>query len=82
MIKYKLLCKDCELKFDSWFSSSSEYEKLKKKKLLICHNCNSEKVEKTLMAPHLIVEKLKMMKNLILRSIKKLRKQLKITKSL
>ena len=54
MIKYKLLCKDCELKFDSWFSSSSEYEKLKKKKLLICHNCNSEKVEKTLMAPQLI----------------------------
>ena len=54
MIKYKLLCNDCELKFDSWFSSSSEYEKLKKKKLLICHNCNSEKVEKTLMAPQLI----------------------------
>ena len=51
MIKYKLLCNDCELKFDSWFSSSSEYEKLKKRKLLICHNCNSEKVEKTLMAP-------------------------------
>jgi len=46
MIKYKLLCNDCELKFDSWFSTSSEYEKLKKKKLLICHNCNSEKVEK------------------------------------
>ena len=54
MIKYKLLCNDCELNFDSWFSSSSEYEKLKKKKLLICHNCNSEKVEKTLMAPQLI----------------------------
>ena len=54
MIKYKLLCNDCELRFDSWFSSSSEYEKLKKKKLLICHNCNSEKVEKTLMAPQLI----------------------------
>ena len=28
MIKYKLFCNDCELKFDSWFSSSSEYEKL------------------------------------------------------
>ena len=59
MIKYKLLCNDCELKFDSWFSSSSEYEKLKKKKLLICHNCNSEKVEKTLMAPWLISGKAK-----------------------
>ncbi len=82
MIKYKLLCNDCELKFDSWFSSSSEYEKLKKKKLLICHNCNSEKVEKTLMAPQLISRKAKNEENLILKSIKKLKKQLKIIKSL
>ena len=34
MIKYKLICKDCETTFDSWFSSSKEYEKLKKKKFL------------------------------------------------
>ena len=54
MIKYKLLCKECNLKFDSWFASSNEYERLKKKKLLNCHNCNSEKVEKTIMAPQLI----------------------------
>ncbi len=54
MIKYKLICKDCELKFDSWFASSSEYERLKKKKLLNCHKCNSVKVEKTIMAPQLI----------------------------
>jgi hypothetical protein len=32
MIKYKLICNDCEIKFDSWFASSKEYEKLKKKK--------------------------------------------------
>jgi len=31
MIKYKLKCKDCEKSFDSWFSSSEEFEKLKKK---------------------------------------------------
>ena len=31
MIKYKLACKDCEITFDSWFASSKEYEKLKKK---------------------------------------------------
>jgi len=54
MIKYKLNCKDCELSFDSWFASSKEYEKLKKKKYLNCHNCGSKKVEKTLMAPKLI----------------------------
>ena len=59
MIKYKLLCKNCDLKFDSWFASSSEYEKLKKKKLLTCHKCSSLKVEKTIMAPQLINSKLK-----------------------
>ena len=57
MIKYKLICKDCDLKFDSWFASSNEYERLKKKKLLNCHNCNSAKVEKTIMAPQLISHK-------------------------
>ena len=59
MIKYKLLCKDCNIKFDSWFASSNEYEKLKKKKFLTCHSCNSLKVEKTLMAPQLINSKSK-----------------------
>tara|TARA_B100001063_G_scaffold65096_2_gene59052 strand:+ start:1014 stop:1442 length:429 start_codon:yes stop_codon:yes gene_type:complete len=54
MIKYKLNCKDCNLLFDSWFSSSQEFEKLKKKNFLSCHNCNSKKIEKTLMAPKLI----------------------------
>ena len=57
MIKYKLICKDCNTKFDSWFASSNEYEKLKKRKFLTCHNCNSLKVEKTLMAPQLINSK-------------------------
>ena len=56
MIKYKLICKACNLSFDSWFSSSDEYEKLKKKKLLNCHKCDSNKVEKTLMTPKLRLE--------------------------
>ncbi|MDA7838222.1 DUF1178 family protein [Candidatus Pelagibacter sp.] len=51
MIKFKLICKDCETTFDSWFSSSKEYEKLKKKKFLNCHFCNSLNVEKGLMSP-------------------------------
>ena len=54
MIKYKLICKNCNFSFDSWFASSKEYEKLKSKKFLNCHKCNSQKVEKTLMAPQLI----------------------------
>ena len=54
MIKYKLICKDCEISFDSWFASSLEFEKLKKKNFLSCYNCNSKKVDKSLMAPKLI----------------------------
>ena len=53
MIKYKLICKNCSLIFDSWFASSEEYEKLKKGKYLNCHKCDSKKIEKTLMAPRL-----------------------------
>jgi hypothetical protein len=51
MILYKLICKDCEISFDSWFSSSREYEKLKKQKFLNCHACDSINVQKTLMSP-------------------------------
>ena len=54
MIKYNLICNDCEITFDSWFASSKEFEKLKKKKLLNCHNCNSLMVDKSLMAPTLM----------------------------
>jgi len=51
MIKYKLECKKCKNSFDSWFSSSKEYEKLKKKNFLNCHFCNSLNIEKSLMSP-------------------------------
>ena len=54
MIIYKLICKDCEISFDSWFSSSKEYEKLKKKKFINCHACNSFNIEKTLMSPNVL----------------------------
>tara|TARA_Y100000992_G_C21046460_1_gene387447 strand:+ start:86 stop:514 length:429 start_codon:yes stop_codon:yes gene_type:complete len=77
MIKYKLLCKSCDLKFDSWFASSKEYEKLKKKKLLICHNCNSQKVEKTIMAPQLINTKLKNESEIELEKYRKIKKTIK-----
>ena len=54
MIKYELVCKRCNITFDSWFATSKEYDKLKKKKLLTCYSCGSLKVEKNLMAPKLI----------------------------
>ena len=55
MIKYRLICKDCKTTFDSWFSASTEYERLKKKKFINCHTCNSLNVEKTLMSPNVLL---------------------------
>ena len=57
MIKYKLICKECNNLFDSWFSTSKEFEKLKKLKHINCYNCNSLKVEKTLMSPSVLNSK-------------------------
>ena len=74
MIKYKLLCKNCDLKFDSWFASSNEYERLKKKKLLNCHKCNSIKVEKTIMSPQLINSKLRVDKKIDLEKYNQVKK--------
>ena len=54
MIKYKLICKECDNIFDSWFSNSKEYEKLKNREYLNCHICGSQKIEKTLMAPNVL----------------------------
>ena len=77
MIKYKLLCRNCNLKFDSWFASSNEYERLKKKKLLTCHKCNSVKVEKTIMAPQLINSKSKIENNINIEKYNKVKKTIK-----
>jgi hypothetical protein len=57
MIKYRLICKNCETTFDSWFSSSKDYERLMKKKFLNCHICNSLNIEKTLMSPSVFISK-------------------------
>ena len=58
MIRYSLICRNCDLTFESWFANSKEYEKLKSKNFLNCHKCNSIKVEKNLMAPSLISKKI------------------------
>ena len=77
MIKYKLACNNCNETFDSWFASSKEYEKLKKKKLLNCHLCNSQKVSKTLMAPKLINSKHKPKDNSDYKKIDNIKKTIK-----
>ena len=57
MIKYKLFCKNCSVNFDSWFSSSTEFEKVKKLKLLNCIKCGSNSISKSLMAPNIMKTK-------------------------
>ena len=59
MIKYSLKCQDCLVEFDSWFSSSKEFERLKKLKFLNCESCGSLKVQKSLMSPNLAKTKKK-----------------------
>ncbi len=77
MIKYKLICNNCNIKFDSWFASSNEYDKLKKKNFLTCHSCNSLRVEKTLMAPQLINSNIKSEVKLNTAKYQKIKKTIK-----
>jgi len=50
MIKYNLKCEN-DHEFESWFSNSNEFEKLKKKNFLECIYCTSFKIQKSIMAP-------------------------------
>ena len=50
MIKYNLKCHNNH-EFESWFSDSLEFDKLKKRKLLECIYCSSKKIKKSIMAP-------------------------------
>ena len=76
MIKYKLKCKNCEKSFDSWFSSSKEFEKLRSKKFLSCHFCNSKKIIKTLMAPNIMTANQKLENNLKMKKNDKIKKKI------
>ena len=50
MIKYILKCHN-DHEFESWFSSSDEFDKINKKNLLECIYCSSKKINKSIMAP-------------------------------
>ncbi len=54
MIKYNLKCHNNH-EFESWFSNSQEFEKLKKKKLLECIFCPSINIDKSIMSPMISV---------------------------
>ncbi len=62
MIKYNLSCK-CGENFESWFSSSTEFDSLLKKKLIKCIYCESSSIKKTMMAPNLTSKSNKTVRN-------------------
>ena len=77
MIKYNLIC-DNEHEFESWFSDSLKFEKLKKKKLLECIYCSSKKIEKSIMSPMISnSKKLNFINNKFERELLKEKKRLK-----
>ena len=57
MIKYILKCNNRH-EFESWFSNSKEYEKLKKKKIIECIFCKSQNVDKSIMSPNVLGNKI------------------------
>ena len=73
MIKYNLIC-ECGKTFESWFSSSDEYDGQLRRKLINCIYCDSTLVRKTVMAPNLFSKTNKISKNNNVE--KKLKKQL------
>jgi len=73
MIKYNLICK-CGKTFESWFSSSKEFDVLCKKKLVKCIYCDSFHIKKSVMAPSLTTKSNKILKKTRLE--KNIKKQL------
>jgi len=63
MIKYNLTCK-CGATFESWFSSSSEFDSLRKKNFIKCIYCESSSIKKSVMAPNLPSSQIKYQKKL------------------
>ncbi len=75
MIKYNLKCANNH-EFESWFSDSKEFEKLRKKKLLECIYCRSKKISKSIMAPMISVASKKNLK--LLENFNDLKREKKI----
>ena len=54
MIKYNLKCKNNH-EFESWFSDSIEFERLKNQQLLECIYCSSKKISKSIRSPNVSI---------------------------
>ena len=75
MIKYNLQCKN-KHEFESWFSSSKEFEKLISKKMVECIYCKSKKIKKSIMSPLVLNKEGKTEKEKSLQDFKKVQKEL------
>ena len=75
MIKYNLKCKR-KHEFESWFSDSKEFEKLKSKKMIECIFCKSKSIEKSIMAPSVLNQEQKQKDQKSIKYIKKIQKDL------
>jgi len=51
MIRYALICCDCDAEFEAWFSNSAGYEDQKERGLIECIACGGSQVQKAIMAP-------------------------------
>ena len=75
MIKYNLKCKR-KHEFESWFSDSKEFEKLKSKKMIECIFCKTKSIEKSIMAPNVLSQEQKQKDKKSIKYIKKIQKDL------
>ena len=75
MIKYNLKCKN-KHEFESWFSDSKEFEKLRSKNMIECSFCKTKSVTKSIMSPRIASKEQKEKNNQSLKEIKKIRKDL------
>lgn len=51
MIRYQLHC-DKDHEFEGWFASSAAFDKQSKRGLVVCPECGSSAVDKSIMAPN------------------------------
>ena len=75
MIKYNLKCKNRH-EFESWFSDSKEFERLRSKNMIECVFCNTKSVTKSIMSPRVMSKEQKEKENRSLKEIQKIRKDL------
>jgi len=75
MIKYNLKCKN-KHEFESWFSDSKEFEKLRSRNMIECIFCKTRSVTKSIMSPRVLSKEQEGKHNHSLKEIRKIKKDL------